>query len=580
MDSYTLQLKKKRKLNNNEDLEELKSLRNETIAIKQDTLYTIDNLQFQSGELNKQLTKLDEAISYLQDTYNIYTEEDKVKNTKLKKTRKSYNNFSAEIIYKICSYLEVREDILSCLFVNKSWGCEAMKVLYNDIISPPDEFFWRISILNERQIENNVNKEQENTSLMEDDSKSKTLIKNYNQDINVIHPNEDCLKNWRPPITIKNISFDEQLNFEHFSLMASSPLFSSLVQLEFIDIEDIPATFIDVLNHCNKLKNLRIHNCTFQIPSMLVLQAISQLKQLTDLEFDYVMVDADEEDYYNAWSKIFRNCKLLKNVVLQCCRCIPTTLPLFNSVCKNLRKLEMKHTEVNMAVYIPAISKYCPNLVHISFNGDGMTDELVFQLVQGCTKIRNLDLLSCSIITDKALLSISQHLENLQEIRLDRCHNLTEDGFLTLAQNCQDLRTIYLGDNQEIITDSIIHQLSKCCPLLHTVDISNCNAISDRGICSLARNCKNLRTLDLSGLDGITKKSLWWISEYHYNSLEKLSIGGCVLLTDDETVNILKHFKNLNYLSASLDTTNNASVIEYLSLQNQDFNYIPYRIIV
>jgi len=383
-----------------------------------------------------------------------------------------------------------------------------------------------------------------------------------------------------PTVTIKNISFDEQPHFEHFSLMASSPLFSSLIQLEFNDIEDIPATFIDVLTHCNKLKTLRIHNCTFQIPSMLVLQAISQLKQLTDLEFDYVMVDAGEEEYSEAWSTIFKNCKLLKNVVLQCCRCIPTTLPLFNSVCNNLRKLEMKHTEVSMSAYIPAISKYCPNLVHLSFNGDGMTDELVFQLVQGCKNIKNLDLLSCSIITDKALYTIAEHLGNLEEIRLDRCHNLTEEGFFTLAQSCQNLRTIYLGDNQEIITDRIIVHLSKCCPLLHTVDISNCNAISDRGLCALARNCKNLRTLDLSGLDGITKKSLWWISEYHYNSLEKLSIGGCVLLTDDETVNILKHFKNLNYLSASLDTMNNASVAEYLSLQNQDFNYIPYRIIV
>jgi len=353
-----------------------------------------------------------------------------------------------------------------------------------------------------------------------------------------------------------------------------------MIKILLISIETTPATFIDVLTHCNKLKTLRIHNCTFQIPSMLVLQAISQLKQLTDLEFDYVMVDAGEEEYSEAWSTIFKNCKLLKNVVLQCCRCIPTTLPLFNSVCNNLRKLEMKHTEVSMSAYIPAISKYCPNLVHLSFNGDGMTDELVFQLVQGCKNIKNLDLLSCSIITDKALYTIAEHLGNLEEIRLDRCHNLTEEGFFTLAQSCQNLRTIYLGDNQEIITDRIIVHLSKCCPLLHTVDISNCNAISDRGLCALARNCKNLRTLDLSGLDGITKKSLWWISEYHYNSLEKLSIGGCVLLTDDETVNILKHFKNLNYLSASLDTMNNASVAEYLSLQNQDFNYIPYRIIV
>lgn len=577
MDSYGIQLKKKRKLNSKEDLEELKSLRNETIAIKQDTLYTIDNLQFQSGELNKQLSKLDEAISYLQGTYDICKEEEIIKKSCPKK-RKSYNNFSAEIIYKICSYLEVREDILSCLFVNKAWGCEAMKVLYNDIISPPDEFFWRISILNERQEKTN----KDENFKMDDTTITKMVdnINNTTQDDNVIHPNEDCLKKWRPPIIIKSISFDEQLNFEHFSLMASSPLFSSLVQLEFIDIEDIPATFIDILNHCNKLKNLRIHNCTFQMPSLLVLQAISQLKLLTDLEFDYVMVDAGEEEYYNAWSKIFKNCKFLKNVILQCCRCIPTTLPLFNSVCKNLKKLEMKHTEVNMSAYIPAISKYCPNLVHLSFNSDGMADDLVFQLVRGCTKIKNLDLLSCSIITDKALFTISQHLENLEEIRLDRCHNLTEEGFTALVQSCHNLKTIYLGDNQEIITDRIICNLSKCCPLLHTVDISNCNAISDRGICDLARNCKNLRTLDLSGLDGITKKSLWWIKEYHYNSLEKLSIGGCVLLTDDETVNILKHFKNLNYLSASLDTTNNPSVIEYLSLQNQDFNYIPYRIIV
>jgi len=579
MESYAVQLKKKRKLNSKEDLEELKSLRNETIAIKQDTLYTIDNLQFQSGELNKQLGKLDEAINYLQDTYHLCTENPEIKSPISKisrKPRKSYNNFSAEIIYKICSYLDVREDILSCLFVNKAWGCEAMKFLYNDIISPPDEFFWRINVMSERQLDSNSNnKMQEDSSPI-----AQELNKNTEKDDNITHPNEDCLKNWRPPITIKSISFDEQLNFEHFSLMASSPLFSSLIQLEFNDIEDIPATFIDVLTHCNKLQSLRIHNCTFQIDSMLVLQAISQLKQLTDLEFDYVMVDAGEEEYSEAWSTIFKNCKFLKNVVLQCCRCIPTALPLFNSVCSNLRKLEMKHTEVSMNAYIPAISKYCPNLVHLSFNGDGMTDKLVFQLVKGCKKIKNLDLLSCSIITDKALFTIAEHLENLEEIRLDRCHNLTEEGFFTLAQNCKNLRTIYLGDNQEIITDRIILHLSKCCPLLHTVDISNCNAISDRSLCALARNCKNLRTLDLSGLDGITKKSLWWISEYHYNSLEKLSIGGCVLLSDDETVNILKHFKNLNYLSASLDTINNASVIEYLSLQNQDFNYIPYRIIV
>jgi len=449
-----------------------------------------------------------------------------------------------------------------------------MKVLYSDIISPPDEFFWRINVMSERQADTNNKMQDIGTTLTPE------LEEDVEKNDNIAHPNEDCLKKWRPTITIKSISFDEQLNFEHFSLMASSPLFSALTQLEFNDIEDIPATFIDVLTHCNKLKSLIIHNCTFQIPSMLVLQAISQLEQLTDFEFDYVMVDADEEEYYEAWSNIFANCKLLKNVVLQCCRCIPTTLPLFNTVCDNLRVLEMKHTEVNMNVYIPAISKYCPNLVHLSFNGDGMTNELVFQLVKGCRNIKILDLLSCSIITDKALITIAKYLEHLEEIRLDRCHNLTEEGFITLAQSCQNLRTIYLGDNQEIITDRIIQHFSTCCPNLHTIDISNCNAISDRGICALARNCKNLRTLDLSGLDGITKKSLWWISEYHYNSLEKLSIGGCVLLTDDETVNILKHFKNLNYLSAALDTANNASVIEYLSLQNQDFNYIPYRMIV
>ncbi|ORY39569.1 hypothetical protein BCR33DRAFT_720031, partial [Rhizoclosmatium globosum] len=131
-------------------------------------------------------------------------------------------------------------------------------------------------------------------------------------------------------------------------------------------------------------------------------------------------------------------------------------------------------------------------------------------------EIKILNLRNCWQVTDKGLHSISQFCSLLEfinlasHIQLSYCKNLTD------AIHLQDL----ILSDCSFLTDAAVTNIAKTCPQLQLLSLSFCCALTEECIEPLTLGCKDLHTC-LSKLAQNSKR------------LERLSVRGCVLITND-----------------------------------------------
>ncbi|KAH3681179.1 hypothetical protein WICPIJ_007874 [Wickerhamomyces pijperi] len=160
---------------------------------------------------------------------------------------------------------------------------------------------------------------------------------------------------------------------------------------------------------------------------------------------------------------------------------------------------------------------------------------------------------------------------SLQHLELYICPQVIPPLQLFTFKNLRNL----ILPGSKFLNDSNLSQISKFCPLLTSLDLRQCPLISDKSIYHVSKNCQLLNTLNLSRFTNstlITDKSLYFITKYlrnidtlgfagcsitdrgicklalyRSNTLKRLSLNNCPLLTDSSIPLLLKqgYFYNI-----------------------------------
>lgn len=151
----------------------------------------------------------------------------------------------------------------------------------------------------------------------------------------------------------------------------------------------------------------------------------------------------------------------------------------------------------------------------------------------------------------------------------------------------------------KLINDSFLKLVAKSCPLLENLDLRECMLVSDIGVMRISRSCQNLKFLNLGrhsnadlitdrslfsismnnpkittlGLAGcsITDRGLWEVSTHCSNTIERLSLNKCSLLTNSSIPRIIEngYLPNLTVLEIRhiLSLTNMKPLVQFKRYQ-------------
>ncbi|KAK6927570.1 Leucine-rich repeat [Dillenia turbinata] len=122
---------------------------------------------------------------------------------------------------------------------------------------------------------------------------------------------------------------------------------------------------------------------------------------------------------------------------------------------------------------------------------------------------------------------------SLESLQLEECHRISQFGVYGTLVNCGlKLKSVALVSCLGCKDVNIQLPMVSPCKSLHSLSIRNCPGIGDATLAVLGKLCPQLRYLDLSGLGGITDAGFLPLLESCEAGLVKVTLGGCVNLTD------------------------------------------------
>uniref|UniRef100_A0A8C3A6J0 F-box and leucine-rich repeat protein 13 n=1 Tax=Cyclopterus lumpus TaxID=8103 RepID=A0A8C3A6J0_CYCLU len=147
------------------------------------------------------------------------------------------------------------------------------------------------------------------------------------------------------------------------------------------------------------------------------------------------------------------------------------------------------------------------------------------------TKLRELNVSYCSLITDTSVMRIAQRLCKLYHLNLSYCERLTDMSLEWVSGSSICSLDISGCNIQDQKYNTIQLALVENSLDLEHVDVSHCGALSDSAIRAVSFYCRGLVTLRMSGCPKMTDMAVQYLtsgSQY----LRELDVSGCVLLTD------------------------------------------------
>ena len=227
-----------------------------------------------------------------------------------------------------------------------------------------------------------------------------------------------------------------------------------------------------------------------------------------------------------------------------------------------------------------ATSKSVSNLVALNLHGTNITDKSIVALANSanCRYLKELNLQSCLGITDEGMLAVassksvsnlvalnlhgtnitdksivalanSANCRYLKELNLQSCSGITDEGMLAVASSKSLSNVVALNLYGTNVTKACPVILSECINLKN-IDLSWCQCFTDAGVLALAHsaNLSSLTTLNLWNTK-ITDKSLVALAESAYcKTLKDLNLGYCSNFTDAGVL-ALAHSANLSSLT-------------------------------
>lgn len=196
----------------------------------------------------------------------------------------------------------------------------------------------------------------------------------------------------------------------------------------------------------------------------------------------------------------------------------------------NLVTLELRDCPLLPPVVLDSISQFKElSRLNLSFCGPSITHNVLMGILNGCQKLKRLDLAKCFCITNDSVIHIARRLNsNLKHLDVSFCDGILEpSGLRALADSCPNLEFLDVSGSFQLTSESLTHLASSACSKnLKTLILKECNEITDTGIQHLLYRCHALVHFDLTRLHLLTSRTLLYLLK-EATPLQFLSIAGC-----------------------------------------------------
>ncbi|MDP2437576.1 MAG: hypothetical protein Q8P67_17675 [archaeon] len=353
-------------------------------------------------------------------------------------------------------------------------------------------------------------------------------------------------------------------------------LLGQLGRLRELDLSGTQLTSVAIRRaKClSRLTQLRLNHCLL-LDSAGVMGLASQISsQLNELQLSGIKASD------RSFSALAKACSGLISLSLQSLPSISDgTIQKFVSRNPGLITLDLRHCPELSRRSLPVISKGCPELQSLSFDGisgtrDSTPNDKHICPIAALTWLTTLRLTHCPLVTDVSIKTTAETSPLLHTLVLDHCIQITDSSLLAIAQHCTLLKDLSLRgcknisnsaiaafpkrctleridiSGNELVCDDGLISIALTAPLfLTSIEISHCINITDRSIAALAKGCFCLQTLNVAGCRRITDQGATHLASL--SALEYLNLGFCWRLTDASVCVLVRTLANLVELCLS-----------------------------
>lgn len=197
--------------------------------------------------------------------------------------------------------------------------------------------------------------------------------------------------------------------------------------------------------------------------------------------------------------------------------------------------------------------------------------------VVGCQKLKRISLSYCKHITDRSMYHMAMFAsDRLESLNLTRCTSITDHGFSYWALRQFTALTYLCLADCTFLTDKAIMAIASAAKNLQSLVISFCCALTDVSVEVLALGCPALRSLDLAFCGSAVSDNSITSVALHLLELERLSLRGCIRVTNSGINQLLAESHKLQYL----DVTQCRNVVAPLNVPPISYQPPPSSVII
>eukprot|EP00158_Paraphelidium_tribonemae_P006673 Partr_v1_DN27930_c1_g2_i1_m11842 putative cyclic nucleotide-binding len=220
-------------------------------------------------------------------------------------------------------------------------------------------------------------------------------------------------------------------------------------------------------------------------------------------------------------------------VIKNCWKLTNTGMRSIGNRCPNLEVIDLSGCWDITDDGVTALSIGCKRVKSVDFsNCRKVSDRGLFSLITNCTNVIDIYLSYCKVLTDMTMENVKNLCPNIRRVNIQRCLGITDNGFYAFGTvTHHKLHELMLQDCS-FLTDASMKHIATSCPNLRLLNISFCCALTEEGINIITEACLQLKALDASFCGNAISDDTISNIATRLTKLERLSIRGCVQVTD------------------------------------------------
>ncbi|KAL2317408.1 hypothetical protein Fmac_031284 [Flemingia macrophylla] len=316
--------------------------------------------------------------------------------------------------------------------------------------------------------------------------------------------------------SIKMLNLSKCQNISHIGIASLSKGAQNLEKLILSRSLVVTADLAKCLQSFPKLQLVKLDGC---LGTMSGLKGIGNLcASLKELNLSKCAGVTDEN-----LSFLVQTHKDLEKIDITCCgRITHASISSITNSCLRLTSLRMESCSMVSREGFLFIGQ-CQLLEELDVTDTEIDDQGLLSISR-CTKLSNLKLGICLMITDIGLKHIASSCSELKHLDLYRSSRITDEGIVAISLGCPLLEVVNIAYNSNI-TDTSLVSLSKS-QKLRTLEIRGCTRISPEGFSNIAARCKHLETLDIKSCYKINDTGMIQLAQYSQN-LKQIKLSYC-----------------------------------------------------